>query len=148
MHWANMKRKCSLCTGSGTATESKEPKVKFACIKGGKQFQPWNKERKTLTFKQECPAFIHFALSDCNQFLEVSKMNEEHNHTCTKSQFETLPQQRLKFEKSESLKDCLSIRGNEKLIQQKIVEQTGCLVTLKDITNLSRKPKGRLHSRT
>lgn len=114
--------------------------IRYHCIKGGRKFVPKNKERKTLTFKQGCQSSVNIVLSSCGKYLVVKDIEETHNHEHTEQQFKTLPNQRLNFDKKSQIGNLLASKANKKIIQESILKNTGCLVTLKDLTNLNRKP--------
>lgn len=116
--------------------------IRVACIKGGRCHVPKNQVRNTLTFKQGCTAGMFLKLSACGQYLVIREVAEDHNHNTSAILFETLPHQRLNVSEELKLvtKQNLNIRGNKKIIQQNLVRQSGCLITLKDLSNLGRKP--------
>lgn len=119
--------------------------VRFACIKGGRAYTPRNKLRKTFTFRQDCKSGFFLKLTACGKYLEIKELCEEHSHTVSEALFRSLPQQRLKIPEKLKLqsKDLLNARGNKKIVQNKIIQESGCYVTLKDLTNLNRKPESK-----
>ena len=89
-----------------------------------------------------CKAEIKVRVTADGQFLEVRSLNELHNHELNKSVFRTLPQQRrLDSNDKENIANMLSVKSNNKMIQQKVMNQTGKFVLLKDIHNLCTKLK-------
>lgn len=84
-------------------------------------------------------------VSACKQYLTVQELKDNHNHTSSKTYFTTLSQQRLKL--PESVKYCaresLRAGANKKIVLDKIRAETGRKVTLKDLTNISRRSSER-----
>ena len=117
--------------------------MRLACIKGGRKFKSKNEnsERQCSTSKQDCKATIFVHVSKCKQYLYVQELSNIHNHTSSKSYFTALSQQRLKLPDSvkETAKEYLKSGANKKIVLEKIRTDLGCKLTLKDLTNLSRK---------
>lgn len=66
--------------------------IKMACIKGGRPYISISERRnkKTPSRKQDCPASISLGLSKCKQFLTVTELNEDHNHSSSRAYFDSL----------------------------------------------------------
>ncbi|XP_030756364.1 uncharacterized protein LOC115882440 [Sitophilus oryzae] len=61
----------------------------------------------------------------------------KHNHVTSKVLHAYNPSQRkLSSNMKESVKDYLNMKANRKMIQQKVQESTGKIVTLQDLTNM------------
>jgi hypothetical protein len=74
-------------------------------------------------------------------------VNESHNHEVSPVAFNHLPQQRkLHGSDKEQAKTMLSLNVNKKLLQQHLSNQSGHIVTLKDIHNVATSHK--FHSAT
>jgi hypothetical protein len=121
--------------------------MRLACVKGGRAFKSKNEhsKRKCTTYKEDCEATIFVRVSACKQYLCVVELKDNHNHTFSKTYFTTLSQQRLQL--PESAKDCVreSLRAgaNKKVVLDKIRAESGRKVTLKDLTNISRRTSER-----
>lgn len=63
--------------------------IKVCCIKGGRVFQSknGNSKRLSMTCKQNCEAGFVLKLSSCKQFLCITQVNENHNHSSSKAYF-------------------------------------------------------------
>ena len=69
-------------------------------------------------------------------------MNLSHNHEVSKELYQSLPRQRsLPFELLEEVKSAIKLKANNKLLRQKIEQETGKMVTLKDLSNIKYKSK-------
>ena len=74
-------------------------------------------------------------------------MNLSHNHEVSKELYQSLPRQRsLPFELLEEVKSAIKLKANNKLLRQKIEQETGKMVTLKDLSNIKCKSKLSLHT--
>ena len=74
-------------------------------------------------------------------------MNLSHNHEVSKELYQSLPRQRsLPFELLEEVKSAIKLKANNKLLRQKIEQETGKMVTLKDLSNIKYKSKLSLHT--
>ena len=81
-------------------------------------------------------------LSENNNHLEITKVNETHNHVVSQQLFDHLPTQRsLLANVIRDVKEALQLKANSKLLQQKIQLSTGKKTTLKDISNLRQYSK-------
>ncbi|KAL1449110.1 hypothetical protein WDU94_000343 [Cyamophila willieti] len=110
------------------------------CVKGGRaNFRSRSRAiRKSCTIKCGCPAFINLKMSKCGQFLVIVKMNEIHGHPVSQSLYKASSQQRLNIDESilRKYQNALASHANKKVVQIKIFEETGKLLTLKDLTNI------------
>ena len=69
-------------------------------------------------------------------------MNLSHNHEVSKELYQSLPRQRsLPSELLEEVKSAIKLKANNKLLRQKIEQETGKMVTLKDLSNIKYKSK-------
>ena len=98
--------------------------------------------RNTKSFRQGCPFEIFIKLSADGQALEVTRMNEVHNHELVKDIFDHLPKQRC-LSKPDRLEteEAIKLKANSKLLQEKLQRTTGKKVTLKDIANLKQNTR-------
>jgi zinc finger SWIM domain-containing protein 3 len=72
--------------------------------------------------------------------LEVRSVSETHNHDRSMLQFQYLPhQRRLSGKDKESVEELLALRANKKLVKQKLEQETGKVLTLKDLSNIGQK---------
>jgi len=84
-----------------------------------------------------CKAELKFRASADGQHLELRSMNEIHNHEINETVFRNLFQQRrLDKDAKENVQSLLSVRANKKMIQTRVMEETGKVVKLKDIHNI------------
>ncbi|KAH0821101.1 hypothetical protein GEV33_001690 [Tenebrio molitor] len=117
--------------------------VKFCCIYGGQKFRPSGSGQKDIrTFKKEqlCPAHVALRVTADGRDLEVRSVSEAHNHDRSMLQFQYLPhQRRLSGKDKESVEELLALRANKKLVKQKLEQETGKVLTLKDLSNIGQK---------
>ena len=89
-----------------------------------------------------CKAEVRFIASKDGQHLVLQTLNEIHNHEINHEVFRNLPQQRrLDSQDKENISEMLSLKANRKMIQQRLMSQTGKVVLLKDIHNLKNAVK-------
>lgn len=122
--------------------------LKYCCIFGGQCFRKLtnNNAKEIKTFKKEipCPAFISLRVSQNGKFLEVKNLSNTHNHETNKALFDFLPQQRrLPYENREIAKTLLMLDANKKKIKEKLEEDTGLKLTLKDLSNIRQSIKSK-----
>lgn len=87
--------------------------------------------------RQCCEAFIYLKASANGQQLEITKMNETHNHEISKILYSHLPNQRkITPENKAIVIELMDMKANKKLIQDKIMKESGKIVTLKDLSNI------------
>ena len=105
------------------------------------------KKKEIKSFRQSCPFQIYVSASADGNALEVTRMNLSHNHEVSKELYQSLPRQRsLPFELLEEVKSAIKLKANNKLLRQKIEQETGKMVTLKDLSNIKCKSKLSLHT--
>jgi hypothetical protein len=123
--------------------ELKYVEVKFCCIYGGQKFRPSGSgQRYIRTFKKEqlCPAHVALRVTVDGRDLEVRSVSETHNHDRSMLQFQYLPhQRRLSGKDKESVEELLALRANKKLVKQKLEQEIGKVLTLKDLSNIGQK---------
>lgn len=94
------------------------------------------------TFRMGCKAEIRLNASSDGKCLEVRFVNEIHNHEINDSVFRNFFQRgRLEAEDKENVAHLLSVRANNKMIQQRLMTETGKVILLKDIHNIRTKLK-------
>jgi len=87
--------------------------------------------------KQNCPAFIYVRVTIDGTKLEISQMNETHNHETSELLFSNLPnQRRLEPQMKADVLELMEMKANKKLIQAKVQAETGKVVTLRDLSNI------------
>ena len=86
---------------------------------------------------QGCEASLYLKASECGQFLEITNINENHNHEISKTLFSHLSNQRkLKPETKAIVLELMDLKANKKMIQNKIMKDSGKVLTLKDLSNI------------
>ena len=81
--------------------------------------------------------YICLGASEDANAVEVLQINLEHNHEISKDLYESLLRQRLLPDHVlEEVKSPIKLKANNKLLKQKIEQDTGKKVTLKDISNI------------
>ena len=114
----------------------------FACKFAGKPRKKPNRQKETKRFRQSCPFQIYLSASEDGNALEVTRMNLSHNHEVSKELYQSLPRQRsLPFELLEEIKSAIKLKANKKLMRQKIEQETGKMVTLKNLSKIKYKSK-------
>ncbi|XP_030749667.1 uncharacterized protein LOC115877564 [Sitophilus oryzae] len=110
----------------------------YACNPGGKKFKGSGKKiRQSWTFKEDCPEHVRFKASSDGKALEATSVQMKHNHVTSKVlHAHNLSQRKLSSNMKESVKDYLNMKANRKMIQQKVQESTGKIVTLQDLRNM------------
>ena len=108
------------------------------CRKTSQKSQP----RKVKSFRQSCPFQIYVSASEDGIALEVTRMSLSYTHEVSKELYQSLPRQRsLPLELLEEVKSAIKLKANNKLLQQKIEQETGKMVTLKDLSHIKYKSK-------
>ena len=135
-----------------TVREIPEEKAKLlyysvlSCIHGGrKHIQRGSGQRKTSTFKKNCPCSVSFRLDEEGSNLVVTKANMEHaNHEMNENLYQFYPKVRkLSDEEKTHAEQILAIHANKKLLQQQMKKDTGKRVSLGDLTNINAAAKRR-----
>ncbi|XP_003240149.2 uncharacterized protein LOC100575956 isoform X2 [Acyrthosiphon pisum] len=113
--------------------------VKLACVHGGsyRKKNSCQDLRSTSSMRQGCEAYIYLIANAKGDALELTRMNDEHNHEKSETLFSHLPNQRrvTPQEKMEVL-ELMKLKANKKLIQHKMQTKTGKVINLKDIANI------------
>ncbi|XP_031330058.1 uncharacterized protein LOC116161019 [Photinus pyralis] len=117
----------------------------YACNHGGRKFKSSGKKiRQSWTFKEDCPVHVRFKASLDGNALEVTSIQSQHNHDTSKVLYAHTPsQRRLSSNMKESVKDYLNMKANRKMIQQKLQESTGKIITLQDLTNITKNDQSK-----
>ena len=111
--------------------------ILLACKFSGKPRKKKQTEKKKQKVFAQNPFKIYLAASEDGNALEVLRVNLEHNHEISKDLYESLPRQRLlPGHVLEEVKSAIKLKANNKLLQQKIEQDTGKKVTLKDTSNI------------
>ena len=119
----------------------------FACKFAGKPRKKANRQKETKSFRQSCPFQICLRASADGNALEATRMNLSHNHEVSKELYQSLPRQRsLLLELLEEVRSAIKLKTNNKPLRQKIEQETGKMVTLKDFSNIKCKSKLSLHT--
>ncbi|CAI6358456.1 unnamed protein product [Macrosiphum euphorbiae] len=121
------------------STKIKYYYIKYCCVHGGCHKKKKNTldQRVTSTMRQGCEAFIYLKASANGQQLEITKMDETHNHETSKILYSHLPNQRkITPENKAIVIELMDMKANKKLIQEKIMKESGKIVTLKDLSNI------------
>ena len=101
-----------------------------------------SQSRKVKSFRQSCPFQIYVSASEDGIALEVTRMSLSYTHEVSKELYQSLPRQRsLPLELLEEVKSAIKLKANNKLLQQKIEQETGKMVTLKDLSHIKYKSK-------
>ncbi|KAK8783507.1 hypothetical protein V5799_010127 [Amblyomma americanum] len=113
--------------------------VHYHCIKGSRTFKTRSRgERETKTFVDGCPAYFKCCVSADGEHLEVMSSHTEHNHPISQAIYEQLPKQRALLEAVKvEVRQLMQLKANKKLLKQKIQQDTGKVVLLKDLSNLA-----------
>lgn len=100
--------------------------------------------RETSTFKQGCPHFVTVKQRNRNGItvLEITNMNNVHNHATTPELFTHLPKQRNAVieQNAAYVNSSLDSRGNYRIIQSRLnADNSNGIVTLRDLYNVKVK---------
>ena len=124
-----------------------DPSLKYyslllSCKFGGQARKKKDRIRETKSLSQGCPFEVYITLAADGQALQVSRIEELHNHELSKEVYEHLPRQRVvSVEDKIEMENAIKMKANSKLLQQKIEKSTGKKVTLKDIANMKQKTR-------
>ncbi|XP_047146768.1 uncharacterized protein LOC124819321 [Hydra vulgaris] len=113
--------------------------IKYCCIHGGQKFKYKGfGKRQTSTYKKDCPFYLYFKASDDGQALIWQELNNTHNHEVSEIFYKHLPNQRrlpdYAIAKAETL---LGLKANKKLLQRELLNETGKMLTLRDLSNIA-----------
>lgn len=116
-------------------------KIKYACMKGASH-KPEGDIRAPTSSSQECPAFITILLSKCSTYLYVATICEEHDHQNSPaiSCQSVPPRQRLRVDSRIRKINALPPKrpANKELVLHQIVNESGNLVTCREISTFCR----------
>ncbi|CAI6358634.1 unnamed protein product [Macrosiphum euphorbiae] len=87
--------------------------------------------------RQSCEAGIYLKASDDGKALVITKMTEDYNHEVSQLLYSHLPNQRKITPESKAIVlELMDLKANKKMIQHKIMNESGKIVTLKDLSNI------------
>ncbi|XP_065684323.1 uncharacterized protein LOC136096699 [Hydra vulgaris] len=135
----NAARKSIPKRASIMAPQIKYSFIKYCCIHGGQKFKYKGfGKRQTSTYKKDCPFYLHFKASEDGQALILQEFNNTHNHEVSEIFYKHLPNQRrlpdYAIAKAETL---LGLKANKKLLQRELLNETGKMITLRDLSNIA-----------
>lgn len=101
------------------------------------------------TLKNGCSFFLEYKLSNDGKHLELIKKDLCHNHPVNELLYKMhYLERRLPEDVAKRAGELLNMHVNKKLLQSKLVEETGKTIFLKDLSNLSAKYKSETPSET
>ena len=105
----------------------RKKKRKFSGIHGGRKHRERSTgQRKSSTFKKDCPCLISFRLDEEGDNLLVSRLDTEHNHDINKSLYGFDPKVRkLSAADKSYAEQLLAIKADKKMLQQQLKKDTG-----------------------
>ncbi|KAF0739259.1 zinc finger SWIM domain-containing protein 3-like [Aphis craccivora] len=124
-------------------------------MKLGDEYIDFQDFERVLKFYKDSN-FVDFSVHDCKTLesikakhlvgkgangnaLVISKLNEIHNHPVSRTMYSFLPNQHKVTPKTTAaIVELIYLNANKKLIQNKLLHETGKVITLKDITNKCR----------
>jgi len=87
--------------------------------------------------RQGCEASIYLKASENGKLLEITKINENHNHEISRTLYSHLPNQRKTTpETKATVLEFMDLKANKKMIKNKIKKQSGKVITLKDLSDI------------
>jgi len=87
--------------------------------------------------RQGCQAFIYLIINNEGNALEITRMDNNHNHVLSETLFNHLPNQRkINPQNKTEVLELMELRANKKLIQHTMQLKTGKIITLKDLSNI------------
>jgi len=87
--------------------------------------------------RQGCEAGIYLRASDDGKSLVITKMTELHNHEISWVLYSHLPNQRkINPANKAIIFELMDLKANKKMIQNKIMNDSGKIITLKDLSNI------------
>jgi hypothetical protein len=88
------------------------------------------------TLKQGCETNIYVRINEKGNALIISKLNEMHDHHIFPTMYSfLLNQYKITSQTTAAIVELMDLNANKKLIQNKLLNETGKIITLKDITN-------------
>ncbi|XP_066587570.1 uncharacterized protein [Prorops nasuta] len=113
--------------------------VKYACIYGGQKFLPRGAgRRQSQTIRTNCPAHIMLRASKDGTKLEVTSVNNEHNHEISEELFKNLPQERkLCGEIKQEVQDLMQLHIDRKRLKEYVRLRTNKILRSKDLFNIA-----------
>ncbi|EFN79113.1 hypothetical protein EAI_11696 [Harpegnathos saltator] len=113
--------------------------VKYACIYGGQKFLPRGAgRRQSQSIRTNCPAHIMLRASKDGTKLEVTSVNNEHNHEISEELFKNLPQERkLCGEIKQEVQDLMQLHIDRKRLKEYVRLRTNKVLRSKDLFNLA-----------
>ncbi|XP_011302304.1 uncharacterized protein [Fopius arisanus] len=113
--------------------------VKYACIYGGQKFLPRGAgRRQSQSIRTNCPAHIMLRASKDGTKLEVTSVNNEHNHEISEELFKSLPQERkLCGEIKQEVQDLMQLHIDRKRLKEYVRLRTNKILRSKDLFNIA-----------
>ncbi|XP_057326663.1 uncharacterized protein LOC130668401 isoform X1 [Microplitis mediator] len=113
--------------------------VKYACIYGGQKFLPRGAgRRQSQSIRTNCPAHIMLRASKDGTKLEVTSVNNEHNHEISEELFKKLPQERkLCGEMKREVQELMQLHIDRKRLKEYIRLRTDKVLRSKDLFNIA-----------
>ncbi|XP_017877554.1 uncharacterized protein LOC108623508 [Ceratina calcarata] len=113
--------------------------VKYACIYGGQKFLPRGAgRRQSQSIRTNCPAHIMLRASKDGTKLEVTSINNEHNHEISEELFKNLPQERkLCGEIKQEVQDLMQLHIDRKRLKEYVRLRTNKILRSKDLFNIA-----------
>ncbi|KAK0080925.1 hypothetical protein PV325_013085 [Microctonus aethiopoides] len=113
--------------------------VKYACIYGGQKFLPRGAgRRQSQSIRTNCPAHIMLRASKDGNQLEVTSVNNEHNHEISEELFKKLPQERkLCGEIKQEVQDLMQLHIDRKRLKEYVRLRTNKILRSKDLFNIA-----------
>ncbi|XP_046416310.1 uncharacterized protein LOC124300286 isoform X2 [Neodiprion virginianus] len=113
--------------------------VKYACIYGGQKFLPRGAgRRQSQSIRTNCPAHIMLRASKDGKKLEVTSVNNEHNHEISEELFKNLPQERkLCGEIKQEVQDLMQLHIDRKRLKEYVRLRTNKVLRSKDLFNIA-----------
>ncbi|XP_028982620.1 uncharacterized protein LOC107048304 [Diachasma alloeum] len=113
--------------------------VKYACIYGGQKFLPRGAgRRQSQSIRTNCPAHIMLRASKDGNKLEVTSVNNEHNHEISEELFKQLPQERkLCGEIKQEVQDLMQLHIDRKRLKEYVRLRTNKILRSKDLFNIA-----------
>ncbi|XP_076645957.1 uncharacterized protein LOC143355214 [Halictus rubicundus] len=113
--------------------------VKYACIYGGQKFLPRGAgRRQSQSIRTNCPAHIMLRASKDGTKLEVTSVNNEHNHEISEELFKNLPQERkLCGEIRQEVQDLMQLHIDRKRLKEYVKLRTNKILRSKDLFNIA-----------